>query len=236
MRYVDDTFVILDKSETTKFFEYINQVDENIKFTQEECKDNTFAFLDCSVSIGDGGTLRTNVYRKPTHTDHYLQFTSHHPLIHKLGVIRTLFYRADTIPSDPLLVNEEKDHIKSALHKCGNPEWSFKKATNKTEPREPSHTKPQSSDAKNRKVRVTIPYVAGVSERLKKAFKLTNIEVSLKPTGHIRNHLAQVKDKTPKEKRSHLVYGVRCGYDGCNETYVGETTIYKGTFHSVHQA
>lgn len=29
-------------------------------------------------------------YKKVTHTDQYLLFYSHHPLVHKLGVIRNL--------------------------------------------------------------------------------------------------------------------------------------------------
>ena len=79
-------------SELTNFFRHINQVDANIKFTQEEATDNQLPFLDCLIKVEDSGTLSSRVYRKPTHTDHYLQFGSHHPLIHKLGVIRTLFY------------------------------------------------------------------------------------------------------------------------------------------------
>ena len=32
-----------------------------------------------------------------------------------------------------------------------------------------------------------------------------------------------VKDKTPKDKLSNLVYGITCGDEDCTETYVGET-------------
>ena len=60
------------------------------------------------------GTLSSQVYRKPTHTDHYLQFGSHHPLIHKLGVIRTLHYRAETIVSENSQISKEKDHTRNS--------------------------------------------------------------------------------------------------------------------------
>ena len=131
LRFVDDTFVILESSELESFFQHINNVDNNIKFTQEMCKDGKLAFLDSLICINSDRTLDSSVYRKPTHTDHYLQFGSHHPLIHKLGVIRTLNYRADTIISDKDNVTQEKNHIKTPLKTCGYPNWAFVKANKK---------------------------------------------------------------------------------------------------------
>ena len=32
-----------------------------------------------------------------------------------------------------------------------------------------------------------------------------------------------MKDKTPRDKRSHLVYGFKCPEKDCHQTYVGET-------------
>ena len=98
--------------------------------TQELCKDNSLAFLDCLIHVNSDGTL-SQVYRKPTHTYHYLQFGSHHPLIHKLGVIRTLHYRAETIVSENNQISKEKDHIKKSFKNCSYPDWAFFKANKK---------------------------------------------------------------------------------------------------------
>ena len=52
------------------------------------------------VSRGVQGNLETSVYRKPTHTDKYLAFDSHHPICHKKAVAETLLRRAaDCLPS-----------------------------------------------------------------------------------------------------------------------------------------
>ncbi|XP_072046303.1 uncharacterized protein [Amphiura filiformis] len=217
LRFVDDTFVILNRSELDGFFEHINSVDDNIKFTQELCKDNTLAFLDCLISVQSDGTLTSKVYRKPTHTDHYLQFGSHHPRVHKLGVIRTLQYRADTIISDSEQVPEEKDHIKTALNNCGYPDWAFLKATKSKEP------KTGGASGQTNRARVTIPYISGISERVKNHFKSFGISTSFKPVNTLRGKLVNVKDKQPKDKRSNLVYGVVCGDTDCSAAYVGET-------------
>ena len=55
------------------------------KFTREDVEDHKLPFLDCAVYIEEAGSLNTEVYRKPTHTDQYLLFDSHHPLEYKLA-------------------------------------------------------------------------------------------------------------------------------------------------------
>ena len=44
--------------------------------------------------------METNIYYKHTHTDQYVQCTSDHPVQQKLGIIRTLMHRVDTLISD----------------------------------------------------------------------------------------------------------------------------------------
>ena len=73
------------------FTEHINSVHPAIKFTrEEESEDGTLPMLDTKTTRNPSGKLSFTVYRKPTHTDQYLQFNSNQPLQHKLGVIRTL--------------------------------------------------------------------------------------------------------------------------------------------------
>ena len=69
LRYVDDTFAVLEREETDQFLQHLNSLDPNIKFTQENLTSNSLPFLDCLVTINEDGSLSTSVYRKPTHTD-----------------------------------------------------------------------------------------------------------------------------------------------------------------------
>lgn len=218
LRYVDDTLIIINKEETDGFFRHINNIDNNIKFTEEESNNNTMPFLDCQVSIRNK-KFYTKVYKKSTHTDQYLHFQSNHPLIHKLGVIRTLTYRANTIITEEQDTNEEHQAIKSALLNCGYPGWAFDKA----KPKPSAKPRTNSTPTNGSTARVTLPYIRNTSERIAKAVKPYGINVSHKPTNTLRQHLVKVKDKMPYEKHSNIVYRYQCSSSGCNESYIGET-------------
>ena len=89
-QFVDDTFVILGKAAVDKFFTHLNQIQSSIKFTMEREKDNRISFLDISITRDHTGALDTNIYRKPTHRERYLNFKSEHPLEHKSAVVNAL--------------------------------------------------------------------------------------------------------------------------------------------------
>ena len=93
-RYVDDTFIILDRGNVDSFLHHLNSQQPTIRFTMETEKESKFAFLDTSVSRELDGRLTTSVYRKPTHTDQYLAYDSHHPQSVKRGIVKCLYDRA----------------------------------------------------------------------------------------------------------------------------------------------
>ena len=77
LMYVDDTFIIRKEDQKQNFLDHINSVDPTIKFTVEVNKeDGTICFLDTIVKLEANGRLFITVYRKPTHTDQYLQWDS----------------------------------------------------------------------------------------------------------------------------------------------------------------
>ena len=104
-RYVDDTFVIQKEDHKQNFLEHIYSVDLAIKFAVEDSKeDGAIPFFYTIVKPKANGRLSITVYRKPTHTDQYLWWDSHHNLSVKYSIINTLTHRANTVCNKPELL------------------------------------------------------------------------------------------------------------------------------------
>ena len=98
MRYVDDTFAIQQEEQKQTFLEHNNKVDSVIKFTVEGNQENgAIPFLDTIVKLEADNTLSLTVYRKPMHSNQYLQWNSYDNLVSKCSVISTLTHRARTV-------------------------------------------------------------------------------------------------------------------------------------------
>ena len=99
--FVDDTFVVIDSTRKENSMEHINNMDPYIQFTSDDAKpDGSLPFLNTIVLPQPDNSLLTSVYRKPTHTDLYLQWDSHHHLSAKFSVINTLRHRNRTVCSN----------------------------------------------------------------------------------------------------------------------------------------
>ena len=67
---------------------------------------------------------------------------------------------------------------------------------------------------------VVIPYVAGMSEDIKRVCRKFNIGVVFKSRRTLLSMLTKVKDTLPLGKQSNVVYRIPCS---CGQVYIGET-------------
>ena len=95
-RYVDDSFVIIKKSAVSSFHDTLNAIDPKISFILEVKNSGQIAFLDTLVSRRNVFAV-IDVYRKPTHTDRYLDLHSHHEIKHKISKASILLSRASNL-------------------------------------------------------------------------------------------------------------------------------------------
>ena len=88
-----DVYFILKRGRLESFFHHINYLHQNIEFTMEEQSNGELALLDTLLKRNNG-EISVMVYRKPTHTDQYLHYSSPHQTSCKEGVVSSLFNRA----------------------------------------------------------------------------------------------------------------------------------------------
>ena len=130
-RYVDDVLSVVKRDKGQLLLDHLNKQHEKIRFTMEEERDGSLPFTDISFSRDEYGQVVREVYRKPTHTNRYVQFTSHHPESVKSGVIDCLVKRAATVSSNDELLGKELDKIREAMNQNNYPKHFVKKAIEK---------------------------------------------------------------------------------------------------------
>ncbi|CAH1270747.1 Hypp4412 [Branchiostoma lanceolatum] len=112
--------------------------------------------------------------------------------------------------------------LKGALGKCGYQRWTFNKAL---KPSDQSKKTPKCTPLTNRnKANITIPYVQGVSEKLRRIFQNFNIATNFKPQSTLRQRLVHPKDRPRKGSKADVIYRLKCEEPNCNNTYIGETS------------
>ena len=227
VRYVDDSHCCLQKESVEKFHQHLNSINTHIKFTEETEDESGLAFLDTNTKRTDEGNVVVDVYRKPIHTDKYLDFNSHHPATHKRSVAKTLLERAFNVPSNEEAKAKEVSHVKDVL-KINNNSSSFisncetairsKKQADNID----AATSTQSSQQKS--TVVVLPYVRGTSERLKRMLKQYNLQVAHQPTVKVNNMF-------PRPKQRETVYTKELWFIKLNATAATLYTTVKRKDH-----
>ncbi len=227
-RYVDDVLSAMKKDAISTFHDELNSIDPHISFTIEYETNGQIAFLDTLISR-NSGSITTDVYRKPTHTDNYLHFKSHHDKKHKISTAATLLSRATSIPNTVEGKANETKNVVDALLSNGYPKKfisNVQKRQNKIkatpEPEElvrdffslvdPS---PTSSGY------AVLPYINGLTEPLTRALRKYDIKVFNKPFRTLQQEFPSQKDRPEIEKQPNVVYKINC--KDCAWSYISET-------------
>ena len=150
-RYVDDTFVVWEHGR--------QRLDERILFTMEVEENNKISFLDVLVERKDF-FIATSVYRKPTHTDRYLNYRSHHHPKTKTGIVSCLKRRTENICLDENSRIDEINRLEDVFLTNGFPQKTIQAAL---------HAKPRSTareDSDTDTKTLVLPYIKGLSEKI----------------------------------------------------------------------
>ncbi|XP_041469960.1 uncharacterized protein LOC121419573 [Lytechinus variegatus] len=195
LRYVDDTFVIWPHS-TPDLHQFLNHQQPSIKFTMETQRDKSIPFLDVLITKTPSGFPSHQVYQKPTHTDRYLNFRSHHhPSVHQ-SVADTLVRRAHQL-SDKAHLQHELKHVTNALTTINH----YPRRRINTQP---SSHQPSTNITKNPSksiATIVLPYIGKTSHRLQRILHSANILVRHQSSRKLHSILDSHKDKHPPNKQ-----------------------------------
>lgn len=160
------------------------------------------------------GLLKTTVYGKPTHSDRYLNFLSHHSRSVMKGVVRSLVDRAIGI-CDAEFLDEEFSYIAKTLKNNSYP-MDLIRSTIRERLKQGSarHSETRST------VTLTIPYVKGLGEKLVRLGNVLDFRIHFRSTPNMRAILGGDKTVIPLEDKPGVVYAVKCGRGAI---YIGET-------------
>ena len=156
------------------------------------------------------------MYRKPTHTDRYLNFNSYHTLSHRISVIDSLVNRAFQV-CDKDSIKEELVYVTQALQLNSYPLKLIKSSIRKIENR--IRLGNFSKNGKDNSNRIAIPFYKGVSHKIGRILRNEGLEVVFTPGIKIGNLIGNPKDKIDKMNRPGI-YEISCS---CNSKYIGET-------------
>ena len=243
-RYVDDSFLLFEnKNDVGPFYEFMNSLHPNIKFTLEEESPGSlsFAFLDVKIMRSDN-TFTTQTYFKPTFTGLYTNWFSFTPRKYKINLVKCLLSRAWKICSNQQLFSEDWLKIKENLVKNQYPEALLnalqrnfvEKQNNATTETDPVTTVPKIE------VSLVLPYHGfNLSTKLNKslisllsiAYPQVELKVIFRTTFRL-SHLFSIKDKIPKRLTSFVVYCVHC--TNCDAKYIGKTKRHMITRFKEH--
>ena len=226
---MDDVCAAVNSSLVQTLQCHLNNIEPSIQFTVERETNRKISFLDVTVCRQDNGRLSTKVYRKPTHTERYLSFHSHHPVAHKRAVVKSLTDRAKTIPSSSDQQSKEMKHVTAALVANGYPK---RFVIDVGKPKRPA---PQLSTIAPDAAKgfCILPYIKGTSEPIKRILSNHGIIVAQKPHQTIGDLFPKPKDPVPKDQTRGAIYSIPC--KDCDKSYIGETKRKFSTRLKEHQ-
>ena len=110
IRYMDDTLVLMKKSDVHIVLQAFNSFHKNLNFTVDTFEDKKVHFLDLLI---DRNT--TDIFYKDTHTGQYTNYNSFMPWKLKTSWVKSLYLRASKICSSKRLLKNQIELIEQFM-------------------------------------------------------------------------------------------------------------------------
>ncbi|CAF3164199.1 unnamed protein product [Rotaria sp. Silwood2] len=207
-RFVDDTFVIVDKNaDIDNIIEILNSFDPDIVFTCEQEKKNSLPFLDIFITRKlinnfwqSTSSFNTDLYRKSTYTGLITKWDSSVPHSYKVSTLSSMIYRAIKICSSFTLMHKQFQFIRKIAIKNGYPENFIQAQIRKTlgryydkingtqifrsQKQKNKINEETDQSIKKRQIFIDIPYIGKPTDIFGK--RLINLAKTINPQIHVQ--------------------------------------------------
>ena len=214
VRLIDDTLFAWESiDQFMQFYDFLNNIHPTIKWTYELEEQGKLPIFDILI-IRDDQDFQTTVYRKPTHSNRYIHYTSSQAWKEKAGTIRTLKQRAVDYCSTEQLLEEELNHLHKTFVQNGYPDHLV------------SRILYQDSKQRERQPDPSRAFYVPFHLRAWRLFRILekdfNAEIVYTKTTTLGDILKK-KKRTPDEiYKSNVVYKIPCK-EPCPVSYIGQT-------------
>ena len=256
---MDDTFTFIKKEKKIdEVKNVLNEFHKDIKFTHEVENRGKISFLDVSVTRKTDGTFSTEIYRKKTDTNVYINWKSFSPKSWKIGTLKGLFRRAFVVCSAKRSLEKEIIFLQNVFTKVnGYPSrvvnktlWEMRKTISREKELEVNSDRenivnvdPPKEKEKENEVfhHLCLPYKGVEGENVMKKFNSylngilpKNVKPRIIYKGKKIGSFFTLKDQVSKDHKSELIYGYYESPDSNKVSYVGETNVRFGTRSNEH--
>ena len=253
LRYVDDTFSFVKQDRIEEVITALNNFHPNIKFTSECEVNGSISFLDVRITTLPDGRFATDVYRKATDTNIYMNWKSFAPKAWKIGTLKGLVRRAFIVCSSDESRRKEISFLKKVFVEInGFPSRIVYNTVQQVQRKVAQENSPvpdvsaapeiESNDETNTTISkpfISLPYKGADGEKIIKQFRKaldkalpSNVQPQFVYTGKKVGSLFRIKDKVPIEHESNLVYAFK---ETDTTKYIGETRVRMGERTYEHQ-
>ncbi|CAJ0964743.1 unnamed protein product [Ranitomeya imitator] len=240
-RYIDDVFCLWTGTPQTLdlFFHTLNTAWPGLTFTMTSNTEKV-SFLDTLVFRDELGTLKTDLYTKPTDRNSLLHFHSLHPTATKRSIPRSQFKRVQRIVTDPNLLKTRTDEMYLKFRERGYPPDLLTEAIN------PHTTVRPPSNKRVPFVYVYHPYVHILHHSIRRHWNLLRTAhpqipefqehflPCYKRPSNIRDSLVKADLGTNKDKTQRFLNQPRHGTFPCLHCNQCNSVIKGDVFHHPH--
>ena len=170
-------------------------------------------------------------YRKPAHTQRYIQWNSNHPKSCLLGVFKALIHRAFKLCDEKEDLISELDLLKKVFIQNEYPQKIVERIVKEsweTELKSEMESLLRNGEEKAEEEKefytvLQVPYIKSFTESLQKELRKLNIGVVMKRMETLETITSNMRPETREDEQKNMIYGIECS--SCKMMYVGETEI-----------